>query len=141
LGEVLLQYIRALADFSAYAKKKQQPKHHKKWRIYKSIIFRAIGPNLATFSPTMGATGQSTDLVNLKGFTMFCRTVLTSSSGLRIKGCVSCWKEDSKSYTLGTKTHKYGHGLIFYPKNSHTRRYLKVIFYSHLNEKFSTASL
>jgi hypothetical protein len=93
------------------------PECRKKWRIPKSFVFPAIGPNLATFPTIMGATGQRMDSVNLKYLTMFCRTVLTSSSGLRIKGCVSCWKEDSKSYTLGVETHKYGHGLIFYPKN------------------------
>ena len=102
--------------------------------IPKSVVFPAIRPNLATFSPMMRATGHSTDSVNLEDLTMFGRTVLTSSSRLRIKGCWSCWKEDSKFYTQGMKTHKQGYGLIFCPKKSHRHRYLNVIFYDHLNE-------
>jgi hypothetical protein len=62
------------------------------------------------------ARRHSMDSVNLEDLTMFCRTVLTSSSRLRIKGCRSYWKEDSKFYTQGMKSPKYGHGLMFCQK-------------------------
>jgi hypothetical protein len=54
--------------------------------------------------------------INLEDLTIFRRIALALSSGLRITGCLSCWKEDYKSYAPGTKTHKLGHGLVFYQK-------------------------
>ena len=78
-------------------------------------MFPAIEPNLATFSLTMGVMEKKTKLQNLQDMTVFSRTVLTSSSGFKIKRCRSCSKDNSKSYTLGTKTKKYEHVLFFYP--------------------------
>jgi hypothetical protein len=69
-------------------------------------MFPAIRPNLATFSPWMGATGHMTDPLKLKDLTMFRRMALTLSCGLKTKGYWSCWKEDSKTYAPRTKTHK-----------------------------------
>jgi hypothetical protein len=69
-------------------------------------MFPTIRPNLATFSPWMGATGHRTDSVDLKDLTMFRRMALTSSSGLRTNGGWSCLKANSKTYAERTKTHK-----------------------------------
>jgi hypothetical protein len=85
--------------------------------------------------------GQRMDSINLNDLTLFGRTILTSSSGPRIKGCRPCWNEDSKSCTLGRKTQKIRAWIIFLPKKSHPRRYLKLIFYSRLSKKFLTAGL
>ena len=54
----------------------------------------------------MGAMGRRTDAANLKDLTMFHRMAITSSSVLTVQGYRSSWKEESKSYTLGMKTHK-----------------------------------
>jgi hypothetical protein len=64
-------WLQALEDCPGLERRKT-------WRIPKSIVFPTIGPNLATFSPTMGATRQRTDSVNLEDLIMFRRTVLTS---------------------------------------------------------------
>jgi hypothetical protein len=82
------------------------PNYRIKWRILKSIKYPATGPNFATLSPSMAATGHRMDLVNLEDMTMFHRMRLASSNRLRIKGYQSFGKEDSKSYAPRSKTHK-----------------------------------
>ena len=79
------------------------PEGYKKQRSIQSIVFLEIRTNLAKYSPIVSILGKRTKPQNLEHMTVFYRTVLTSSSGLRIKRCQSCCKEDPKSYTLGRK--------------------------------------
>jgi IS5 family transposase len=80
-----------------------------------SIMFPTIVTNLETSSPTMVIMGKRTKPQHLEDVTMFYRMVLTSSSGLRINHCRSCWKEDSKSYSSGMKTQIKEQVWFFYP--------------------------
>jgi hypothetical protein len=49
-------------------------------------MFPAIGLNLETFSPRMGAIGHRMDSVNLEDLIMFHRTALTLSSDSESRG-------------------------------------------------------